>query len=72
MHQWQKGLSDPVANESVVLMIMQTLRHFHPSPRGLHLRKIRRFSLPPARFGVLFGCDGIISFDGIIMRELLL
>jgi hypothetical protein len=48
----REGLSNPVANESVVLMIMQTLRHLHPSPRSPHLRRIHRFSLPPSRFGV--------------------
>ena len=63
--KYQEGLSNPVANESVVLMIMQTLRHRHPSPRGLRLRRIHRFSLPPSRFGVLFDGDGIISFEGI-------
>jgi len=54
-----------VANESVGLMIMQTLRHLDPSPRSLHLRRIHHFSLPPAPFDVLFS-DGIIRFDGII------
>ena len=43
MLNWQEGLSNPVANENVVLMIMQTLRHRHPSPRGLRLRRIHRF-----------------------------
>ena len=43
MIQTQEGLSNPVANESVGLMIMQTLRHRHPSPRSLHLRRIHHF-----------------------------
>ena len=55
-----------MANESAGLMITQSLRHLHPSPRSLHLRRIHRFSLPPTRFDVLFSFDGIINVDGII------
>ena len=54
MLNWQEGLINPVVNESVVLMIMQTLRHRHPSSRSLRLRRIHRFSLSPIRFDVLF------------------
>ena len=50
MENWQEGLSNPMANESVALMIMQTLHHHHPSPRSLHLQRIHHFSLPPTRF----------------------
>ena len=68
MLNWQEGLSNPVANESVVLMVMQTLRHLHPSPRSPHLRRIHRFSPPPSRFGVFLVLMEllVISFDGIM------
>jgi hypothetical protein len=54
-----------MANESVGLMIMQTLRHLHSSPRHLHLRRNYRLSLSSFLWRII-SFDGIIGFDGIV------
>src|SRR5438046_2739100 len=62
----QEGLNNPVANESAGLMITQTFIIFILRQEVFIFECFIIYPFPPTQFGVLFGFDGIISFDGIM------